>query len=117
VHAPDAEGDWRPGGASDWWLRHSLRALNADLRRRGSSLVVRRGPSATALLALAGDCGATQLTWNRLCEPALAARDAALKHALRAAGIEVESFSAALLFEPWELRTGSGGPYQRMRAG
>ena len=24
VHDPEAEGSWRPGGASDWWLHHVL---------------------------------------------------------------------------------------------
>jgi deoxyribodipyrimidine photo-lyase len=112
VHAPDEEGAWRPGAASDWWLHHSLLALDADLRRRGSALVVRKGPSAATLLALASECGATQLTWNRLYEPALVARDAMVKQQLCAAGLDVESCKAALLFEPWELQTGSGGPYR-----
>ena len=112
VHAPEEEGAWQPGAASHWWLHHALRALDGDLRRRGASLVVRRGPTASALLALATESGATRIAWNRLYEPAVAARDAALKQSLRAAGLECDSHKAALLFEPWELQTGAGGPYR-----
>ena len=112
VHAPEEEGAWRPGAASDWWLHHSLRALDAELRRRGAVLLLRAGPSAEALLALAAECGAGRVVWNRLYEPALVARDAAVKARLRAAGLEAESCKAALLFEPWELETGTGGPYR-----
>ena len=112
VHAPEEEGAWRPGAASEWWLHHSLLALDAELRRRGAMLLLRSGPSAEALLALAAECGAGRVTWNRLYEPALVARDAAVKSRLRAAGLEAESCKAALLFEPWELETGSGDPYR-----
>ncbi|WP_131824215.1 deoxyribodipyrimidine photo-lyase, partial [Mycobacteroides abscessus] len=34
------------GAASRWWLHHSLTALDAELRDRGSRLVLRRGPAA-----------------------------------------------------------------------
>lgn len=88
VHAPEEEGAWRPGAASEWWLHHSLLALDAELRRRGAMLLLRAGPSAEALLALAAECGADRVTWNRLYEPALVARDVAVKSRLRAAGLE-----------------------------
>ena len=29
VWAPDEEGKWAPGGASRWWLHHSLEVLAA----------------------------------------------------------------------------------------
>jgi deoxyribodipyrimidine photo-lyase len=31
VHAPAEEGGWAPGGASRWWLHHSLASLAAEL--------------------------------------------------------------------------------------
>ena len=36
-------GEWAPGGATKWWLHHSLASLDGDLRARGSALVLRRG--------------------------------------------------------------------------
>ena len=38
VHAPDEEGGWTPGAASDAWRHRSLAALDADLRARGARL-------------------------------------------------------------------------------
>ena len=40
-----SEGEWAPGPAARWWLRRSLAALDADLRARGSRLVVLEGPA------------------------------------------------------------------------
>ncbi|MGD4318225.1 deoxyribodipyrimidine photo-lyase, partial [Xanthomonas citri pv. citri] len=34
-----------PGGATRWWLAQSLRALGADIARRGGSLILRKGPA------------------------------------------------------------------------
>ena len=36
-------GIWRPGGASRWWLHHSLDSLARRLSRRGLPLILRRG--------------------------------------------------------------------------
>ena len=112
VHAPDEEGDWRPGAASDWWLHHSLAALSDSLHARGGSLLIRRGSSLDELLRLARETGATQVYWNRLYEPRIEQRDARIKLALREAGCTVESFNAALLFEPWQVLTGQETPYR-----
>jgi deoxyribodipyrimidine photo-lyase len=112
IHAPGEEGDWAPGSASRWWLHHSLEALQADLRARGSDLVIRRGPSLDTLESLVGETGAGQVLWNRLYEPALIQRDKGIRQHLRNAGIRTESFNAALLFEPWTVTRQGGGPYK-----
>lgn len=112
VHAPDEEGAWRPGAASRAWLHRSLDALDADLRRRGSRLIRLRGPSLAALSGLARGVGAQAVFWNRCYEPAAIARDTALKQALRRQGLEVRSFNASLLLEPWSIANGQGGPYK-----
>ena len=112
VHAPDEEGEWRHGGASRWWLHHSLARLDASLRARGGALVLRSGNTLQALLAVAGETGARQVYWNRIYDPVLVARDTGIKAALNESGFECESFNAALLHEPWEVRTGAGEPYR-----
>ncbi|MGI9246151.1 MAG: deoxyribodipyrimidine photo-lyase, partial [Steroidobacteraceae bacterium] len=101
VHAPEEDGDWRPGAASDWWLHQSLAQLDRELRRRGSALTIRRGPAAATLAALAAETGAAAVYWNRLYDPAIVARDTALKLQLRASGLDCESSNGALLHEPW----------------
>jgi deoxyribodipyrimidine photo-lyase len=112
VHAPDEEAPWEPGAASRWWLHHSLVSLQRDLDARGQRLIIRRGPSLTALRTLIAETGAQTVTWNRLYEPATIARDKAVKAGLQEDGRTAESCNGALLFEPWEIRTDQGSPYR-----
>jgi deoxyribodipyrimidine photo-lyase len=106
IHAPDEEAPWAPGGASQWWLHHSLAALAETFAGCGSPLVIRSGESLATLRALVRETGAKAVYWNRLYEPAVIARDKRIKQALADDGLTVESFKAAVLFEPWELAPG-----------
>ena len=112
IWSPDEEAPWQPGGASRWWLHQSLAALVARLRAAGSRLVIRRGPTLEALRALVKETDACAVYWNRRYEPAVIARDAKVKEALRGEGLAVESFNAALLHEPWTIQNQSGKPFQ-----
>lgn len=112
IHAPDEEGEWAPGAASDAWRHRSLKALDADLRSRGSRLRLFFGPSLQTLQTVAMACDAEAVFWNRRYEPAVEKRDAEIKRRLRAQGLRVDSFNGSLLFEPWTLSTKQGGPYQ-----
>lgn len=112
VHALEEESEWAPGAASETWRHHSLAALDADLRTRGSRLLIRRGPTRQALSSLIAEADAQAVFWNRKYEPATQPRDAALKRELKEQGLQVESFNGALLFEPWSLATQQGGPYK-----
>src|SRR5512141_1576758 len=82
------------GGASLWWLGQSLQRLAASLETRGSRLILRRGPAASVVAALVRETGAAKVVWNRLYDPGVTDRDAALKSALKGAGVAVESFNA-----------------------
>ena len=108
----DEELDWAPGGASRWWLRHSLTQLQAALATAGSRLIIRSGRAADTLDALIAESGAGGVVWNRLYEPAAIKRDTAIKTELRRRGLETRSFNASLLVEPGTLLTGSGAPYR-----
>ncbi len=112
VWSPQEEGGWEPGGASRWWLHRSLHALDAELRRHRSRLIVRRGPALGALRELIAETGAGAVRWNRRYEPHAVERDRAVKRELADDGVEVESANAALLFEPWTVATGGGDPYR-----
>ena len=103
IHDPEALGDWSPGAASRWWLHHALADLGKRLADRGVPLVIRRGRAEEVLSDLLDETGASAVYWNRLYEPALVERDTRIKSDLRERGVAVESFRAALLFEPWEL--------------
>jgi deoxyribodipyrimidine photo-lyase len=112
VHAPGEEAPWAPGAASRWWLHHSLKSLDADLRRRGAALHVRSGDTLAELRAIVAETRAEAVYWNRLYEPAIVARDARIKQTLRGEGIDAHSFGGALLFEPWQVATKQGDAYQ-----
>ena len=112
IWAPEEEGAWPPGGASQWWLHHSLTALAADLEKHGSRLIVRRGRSAAELERVIAETGASAVFWNRRYEPASIARDRAVKASLRERGVTAESFQGNLLQEPWTIKNGAGQPFR-----
>ncbi len=107
-----ASDDWALGGAARWWLHHSLSALSETISRRGGALTLRRGRPEDVIPNLAADIGAAEVHWNRCYEPAAIARDTAIKTALKAAAVHVQSHNGALLFEPWRITNGSGDPYR-----
>jgi deoxyribodipyrimidine photo-lyase len=108
----DEAGDWRLGGASRWWLHHSLTALAGSLAALGATLTLRRGPARDVLAELVAETGAGAVFWNRVYDPAGIARDTAIKTALESGGVAAASFNGGLLFEPWTVKTGAGGPYK-----
>ncbi|MCS7089450.1 MAG: deoxyribodipyrimidine photo-lyase [Verrucomicrobiota bacterium] len=112
VWAPEEEGPWQPGGASRWWLHHSLVALDAALQARGSRLIVRVGPTAPALLAISREVNAGAVFVNRRWEPAMRSIEEHAHAALTAVGIPLRRFNDATLFDPGSVRTRSGHPYQ-----
>jgi deoxyribodipyrimidine photo-lyase len=109
---PGAEGRWAPGGASKWWLHHSLAALQGQLSELGSRLILRQGDTREELRRLREETKADAVYWNRRYEPAVVARDAGLKTELKDAGVEAVSFNSALLFEPHTVQKRTGGPFQ-----
>jgi deoxyribodipyrimidine photo-lyase len=108
----ETSGDWKMGGASRWWLHHSLTALGAALEKKGGGLILRQGDAAKIIRTVAKETGADAIVWNRCYEPFAVERDDKLKAELTAAGIAVESFNGALLAEPWEIKTGGGTPFR-----
>jgi deoxyribodipyrimidine photo-lyase len=112
IWAPEEDGAWAPGGATKWWLHHSLAALDASLRALGSRLILRSGPSLETLRGLAEETGATALYWNRLYEPAAIARDTLIKESLKNDGLTVETFNASLLVEPPRFFNKQGTPFK-----
>ena len=98
------------GGASRWWLHHSLERLGEELADLGGALTLRRGAAEPSIRSLIEETGAGAVYWNRRYGAAKQT-DAALKSRLTDDGVEATSFQASLLFEPWTITTGAGGPY------
>jgi deoxyribodipyrimidine photo-lyase len=99
------------GGATRWWLHHSLTAHATEIERLGGRLVLRRGAAEVEVPKLVAQTGAEAVFWNRRYG-ASREIDARLKSRLRDDGGEVASFAASLLHEPWEVTTEAGTPYR-----
>jgi len=97
----------RMGGASRWWLHHSLEALDHDLRARGSRLILRRGKSAEVLGALAGEVGTRRIHGLHHYEPWWRNAETAVARAL-----DLCLYDGNQLFPPGLLSNGSGEPYK-----
>ena len=96
------------GGASRWWLHHSLAALNRDLRRAGAAARRCRGDAAGACGAYRRDeCGLEPLL-RAVCDRARHCGEG-VADGSRDRG---RSFNGSLLLEPWEVKTRQGGPFK-----
>lgn len=97
----------RMGAASRWWLHHSLASLDADLRTRGSRLVLRRGRCEDELASVASQIGATRV--HALCH-----YEPWWRNAERAVGkaLDLVLHDGNYLAPPGSVTTGSGTPYK-----
>lgn len=99
------------GGAAKWWLHYSLAELASSLAKLNIPLVLRRGSAGAQVDSVVTDVGATSVSWNRRYGGPERKVDTEIKKVLTGKGVEVESYAATLLFEPWTIQTLNGGPY------
>lgn len=97
----------RMGAASRWWLHHSLAALDADLRKLGSRLILRRGRCDEVLAALASETGARDVHCLAHYEPWWRNAEKALTKA-----VTLHRHHGNTLAPPGTVLTGSGQPYK-----
>jgi len=102
----DSPGPWAPGGATRWWLHHSLAALTSDLAARGAPLVLRRGRYAEVIPALAAETGAAEVHAGLPTEPW---SRAVLREV--AGQVKLKVHLTTLLHAPAAVRTQAGTPY------
>lgn len=97
----------RMGGASRWWLHHSLASLDADLRAKGSRLILRRGRCETVLADLARETGATTVHCLTHYEPWWRNAERAV-----ASVLDLQRHEGNYLAPAGSITTGSGQPYK-----
>ncbi len=102
-------GAYQAGGASRWWLHHSLKSLHASLK---GMLSLYMGRPQDILPKIIKANGAQAVYWNRCYEPWRIGRDKEIKQSLQDDNIEVFSFNGSLLWEPWEVLKSDGTPYK-----
>ncbi len=103
----DAPKHRRMGGASRWWLHHSLAALDADLRGKGSRLILRRGRSDAVLAAIAKETGAVSVHCIAHYEPWWRNAERAVSQALH-----LIRHDGNYLSPPGTILTGGGTQYK-----
>lgn len=109
----ETPGIWKRGGASRWWLHHSLAAFEQALQKSGlHPLVYASGDARQVLPKVLKKTGAKSVYWNRCYEPWAMQRDKKIKSDLKESGIDVHSFAGYLLFEPWEIKNKSDQSYR-----
>jgi len=106
------EGAWPLGGAQRWWLARSVKAHGAKLEALGSRLVVVEGDAAKVLSDLARKIGATEVVWSRRFDPAGLAAERRVEEALDKIGVRWSGQLSNHLFDPEEIATKEGRPYQ-----
>lgn len=97
------------GGASRWWLHHSLVSLNKSLNGK---LSIYRGSPLEVLSDIISRLEIRAVYWNRCYEPWRKERDARIKEVLKMRGMEAASSNGSLLWEPWDIRKNDGTPYK-----
>jgi len=104
----DANGARPLGAAARWWLAQSLRALQAQLKAKASSLILRRGKAAAVIPDLARQVGASAVFWNEIAQAPHQAVADQVARALAQIGVETMIFPGDLLAAPNTIRNKDG---------
>ncbi len=89
-----------------------IKALDEELRRRGSRLFIVVGKPEEELPTLAARVGATLVTAVRVYDPKALEQDAALARSLRSVGVVFEAVQDRVLVEGRDVLTSSGTPFK-----
>jgi deoxyribodipyrimidine photo-lyase len=109
LHVLDDEtpGDWRPGGASRWWLHRSLEGFG-----RKVPLVLRRGAADAVIGDVLTETGAKAVHFARDYAPWSGDLERRVKAVCDQAGAACHRHRGFLLNEPEAIRNGAGEPYK-----
>jgi deoxyribodipyrimidine photo-lyase len=105
----NTQNEYKLGEASAWWLHHSLNSLNASLNQ---NLNYFSGNPEEIILNLIKEHDIESFSWNRCYSPWEIKRDTRIKSLLKQHQIEVKTFNASLLWEPWEILKDDQTPYK-----
>lgn len=111
IYSPHEEKEWARGGASKWWLHHSLKELAAEYRALGRELIIRCGPVEKVMKEILSSLDVSGVYWNRRHEPHWAFRDQQISRFLEAENVKVVKEEGNYLVSPEAIYNQSGKPY------
>ena len=88
-----------------------LRQLEADIVKRGGTLIFRHGPVRREMEAVLRESGASALFYNRDYEPYARERDGEVEKMAASLGVEVHSYRDSVIHEFDEVLKPDGRPY------
>lgn len=100
------------GGASYWWLYHSLKSLTQDLEEKGIKLILKTGAPEKVVSEVCAELNVDKVVWNRVYSPAGIATGSAVKKALEEVDVNCQSFNSNLLIEPTKVFNKQGTPFK-----
>lgn len=114
IYDEQQDPEWNYGGASKWWLHHSLKALCSRLQADyGLDLIIIKDKNfSRAVVKLCRDLGVNSLYLNRRYEPKIFKEDQALRAELLRHDVEVFISPSYLLREPFEVHKEDGSFYK-----
>lgn len=104
------------GGASKWWLHHSLLSLQESFKKLDGGLVFKKGSAKTVITDLIKKHSITHVFWHRRYDEHGRKEDQVLKSLLKKQGIICQSFPGYLLSEPHEVTNKTGDSFKVFRA-
>ncbi|HNP65277.1 MAG TPA: deoxyribodipyrimidine photo-lyase [Woeseiaceae bacterium] len=99
------------GGASRWWLHHSLEKLDRQLRDLGSSLILLKGQPAVCLKQVCEETNADAIFYLRRYEPVSRRQEEEIEECLPEA-VDVHAFDDGLLHGPTSVMTKADTPFR-----
>jgi len=100
------------GGASKWWLHHSLVSLAKDLKQQGAQLNLYDENPKERIAELCQQNQIDLVVWNRVYSPEGIELGRQVKQSLEAIGVEARSFAGQLLHEPQKILNQQSKPYK-----
>lgn len=110
IREPVAHNIGPLGAAQNWWLHHSLETLRNSLRSLGTDLLFLSGEADRVLADLAGQIGSRSVFFNRAYERS--SQDLEIVQTLKMQQIAAHAFHGQLLWDPQEIRTGTGAAFR-----
>lgn len=105
------KGKWAIGAASKVWLHKSLKSLASDLKEHGVKLHLAVGDFVKVALEYVKDYKISDVYFDQPIEPGILDVKA-LEVALKQLGVNFHLFHHSILFQPQDIFTKNGDPYQ-----